>query len=29
VLGSSSVLQAVCEFDNVKFWNLDKVPGLP
>ena len=21
--------QVVCEFDNVRFWNLDNVPGLP
>jgi len=21
--------EMVCEFDNVKFWNLDDVPGLP
>lgn len=20
---------AACEFDNVRFWNLDKVPNLP
>jgi TolB protein len=24
-----SLGQAVCEFDNVKFWNLANVPGLP
>ena len=24
-----SLGQAVCEFDNVKFWNLNNVPGLP
>jgi hypothetical protein len=24
-----SVGQAVCEFDNVKFWNLNNAPGLP
>ncbi|HKZ70391.1 MAG TPA: hypothetical protein VJ020_09945, partial [Anaerolineales bacterium] len=24
-----SIRQAVCEFDNVKFWNLNNVPGLP
>jgi hypothetical protein len=25
----SSTTATVCEFDNVKFWNLVKVPGLP
>jgi len=29
VLHCESILQAVCEFDNVQFWNLDNVPGLP
>jgi hypothetical protein len=29
VLHCNSILQAVCEFDNVQFWNLDNVPGLP
>jgi len=24
-----SLGQGVCEFDNVKFWNLNNVPGLP
>jgi hypothetical protein len=24
-----SIRQAVCEFDNIKFWNLANVPGLP
>ncbi len=28
-LGCQSLGQAVCEFDNVKFWNLVNVPGLP
>ena len=29
VLHCQSILQAACEFDNVKFWNLANVPGLP
>jgi Tol biopolymer transport system component/predicted Ser/Thr protein kinase len=29
VLKCTSIHQAVCEFDNVKFWNLENVPGLP
>ncbi|MEK7328935.1 MAG: hypothetical protein AAB217_27130 [Chloroflexota bacterium] len=29
MLGCQSLGQAVCEFDNVKFWNLANVPGLP
>jgi hypothetical protein len=29
VLHCQSILQAVCEFDNVQFWNLANVPGLP
>jgi hypothetical protein len=28
-LTCNSITQAVCEFDNVEFWDLAKVPGLP
>ena len=28
-LSCGSLGQAVCEFDNVEFWDLTKVPGLP
>ncbi len=27
--GCQSIIETVCEFDNVKYWNLANVPNLP